>query len=206
MLVENNVKEFEKPENGFFNGTIVDVVDLVDQKTQYGTKTKIRVVWVLGKMDGSGYALDSEGNPFRVTSTVNATMNDKGRMYDLVKSILGTAPPVPFQSEELIGRSNLLLIARETKEGKTFANVKAIAPLTAGSVAPAIPQGFVRAKDKPKNNFNSGSIQAPATQVPAQAAPQQQAPATLDTPAAAQTTPAAAVTTPTVAPAAGAAF
>ena len=210
MLIDNNVKEYEKPTNGFFNGTIIDVVDLIDQKTQNGVKTRIRVVWVLGKQDGSGYAVDTEGNPFRVTSTVNATMNDRGRLYELVQSVLGTAPPVPFQSEELIGRSNVLLVQREEKNGKTYANVKGIGALPAGIIPPAIPQGFVRDKNKPKTNYNRSSVSAPITQAPAAPAPQQQAQATLDTPAvqavSAQTTPAATAATPTVAPAAGAAF
>jgi hypothetical protein len=156
MIVEPR-KEFEKPETGEFNATIVDVVDLGKVKRQYGEKVQIRIIWALGLPDGSGrYAVDSEGKPFRVFKTVNATLDERGKLYDLVKSILGTAPPVPFDSEILMGRSNKLFVekAPDPKTGIVYANVKFITFLTAGHIPPPIPQGFVRAKDKPANTYS----------------------------------------------------
>lgn len=147
MIIEPR-KEFERPESGEFNGTIIDIIDLGKVKDQYGEKKKFRIVWVLGLPDGSGrYALDSEGNPFRAIRQVNASIDEKSKLYELAKSILGQAPPVPFDTEMLMGRSNRLFIEKTTdpRTNKTFANIKFITFLPAGQIAPVAPQGFVRA-------------------------------------------------------------
>src|ERR1700677_2525027 len=115
MLIDNNSKNFENPSTGTFLGTIIDVVDLGKIQTQWGEKVKIRIVWVLDKND-------SEGNPFRVMRQVSASMNEKAALYELVKGVLGTAPPVPFDDQTLLGRSNQLVIVKESdaKTGREF--------------------------------------------------------------------------------------
>ena len=148
MLVDSNSKNFEYPNTGRFNVTIIDIVDLGKQKNSYGEeKVRLRVIWVLD-------AADSEGQPFRVMKTVNAVVTDqpkKSNIYEIAESVLGTAPSVPFDTDTLIGRSNELTIKREEdpKTKKVYANIKAIMPLPQGVVGPAIPQGFVRAQDRP---------------------------------------------------------
>lgn len=183
MIIEPR-KEYEKPDSGEFNGTIIDIVDLGKKQTQFGPKLKLRIVWVLGLADGSGnYALDSEGNPFGVVREVTQSVDEKSRLYDIAKSVLGTTPPVPFDTEILIGRSNRLFVEKgpDPKTGKMFSNVKFITALSAGHKGPAIPQGFVRAKDRPANTYKTA---APAT---AQAQP---APQPVQAPAQTQTNPA----------------
>lgn len=157
MLV--NQKQFENPETGKFLGTIVDVVDVGKVKDKFGAeKIKVDIFWVLN-------ANDSEGKPFRVMWRVNAVMADrpkKSNLYMIAEGVLGTAPPAVFDTEGLIGRSNELVIVKETNGGKTYANIKAIMPLPAGAVPPPIPQGFVRAKDRQANTYQSA---APAVAV-----------------------------------------
>jgi hypothetical protein len=172
-VINDNSKTFEKPNTGQFIGTIIDVVDLGKVKTMYGEKAKIRIVWVLDKND-------SEGQPFRAIRQVNASVNEKSTLYEIVKSILGMAPPVPFDTEVLIGRSNQLFIVTEKDEktGKVFANVKIILPLPAGVTPPQAPAGFIRAKDKPAQvPFAQSAARAvaplqPAVAVATQAVPQ----------------------------------
>jgi len=162
MLVQDNAKNFEKPDTGTFIGTVIDVVDLLKQPTKFGIKDQVMIVWVLDKND-------STGQPYRAISKLNASGNEKSKLYELAKGILGTAPAVPFDSEILMGRSNQLVIVKEKNEqtGKEFAAVKVVLPLPAGAVAPVAPQGFIRKKDKPAQNQQQ---QKPATQ---QAAPAQ---------------------------------
>ncbi|MDA4129153.1 MAG: hypothetical protein OK457_00125 [Thaumarchaeota archaeon] len=164
MLIEPR-KDFEKPDTGEFNGTIVDIVDLGKVKSQYGEKVQLRVVWVLGTPDGSGkYAMDTEGNPFRVMRQVNASIDEKSKLYEIAKGVLGTAPPIPFDPEILLGRSNKLFIEKgsDSKTGKVYANVKFITFLPAGHVPPPIPQGFVRSKDRPAKTFITSAAPAVA--------------------------------------------
>lgn len=181
-IVDNKGKTFEKPDNGLFIGVLADVVDLGLQNTNYGPKKKVRLVWLLD-------AKDKEGNNYRVMQQCTASLNEKARLYAIVKDVLdGVAPPVPYELDNMIGKVNQLFIAREkSPDGtKEFSNIKAIAP--AGGKTFAIPAGFVRQKDKPQNQngVTTGGTQQAATQ-PAPAAPAQ---ATAPAPAAA---PAAAV-------------
>ena len=165
MIIENSAKTFTAPDTGTFLATVVDVVDLGKVHTNFGDKVKIRIVWVLN-------ANDEEGLPYRVILQCNASVNEKARLYEVAKGILGAPPPVPFDSETLVGRANQLVVVRETdpKTGRTFANVKVILPLPAGATPPPIPQGFVRAKDRPA--FGQ-VLQSAAPQVATQAPPAQ---------------------------------
>ena len=81
-------------------------------------------------------------------------MNPKSKLFETVSDVLnGEQPAVPFESENLIGRANLLFVKIEkAQNGKEYANVKAILPLPANTPVPAVPQDFVRNKDKQKNN------------------------------------------------------
>lgn len=165
MLINNNSKTFEQPDAGVFLGTIIDVVDLGIVKTQFGDKPKIRIVWVLDKND-------SEGRAFQVIGTYTQSMNEKSNLFKDVKDILGKPPAVPFESEELVGKSNQLFLAKnQDGAGKTFTNVKGILPLPAGATGPAAPKDFVRNKDKQKNGNGqtSNGQAAPAQQAAAQA-------------------------------------
>lgn len=198
MLIDSNQKVFENPDTGVFNGTIVDIVDLGPQQDKYGkTKVRLRVVWVLDKND-------SEGRPFRAVRHVNAVITDKPKksnLYEVVEGVLGTAPPVLFDTEALIGRSNELWIARETDPvtKKVYANIKMINPLKPGVVPPPIPQGFVRDKDKRVNTIAQAAAPAvvtATTSYPASAATTQPQPVAVATQAAQATAPTPVPTAP----------
>ena len=133
--IENQLK-FEKPESGEFVGVIADIVDLGIVKTKFGKKPKLKIVWILN-------ASDSEGRPYRATQQVTTSMNENAALYRIVKSILGKKPPVPYDTEQLIGISRRLFIVREETGGKCYASMRAILPL--GNREPmAIPTGFAR--------------------------------------------------------------
>jgi len=142
MIIES--KQFEKPDSGLFLGTIIDVVDLglVPSKNPKfpEPKVRIRIVWVLDK-------LDSKGKPYRIVEQPTASLTDKpkkSRLYEICEGVFGSAPPVPFDSELLIGRSNGLFITREGE----FANIKGFMPIQPGQNPPKAPADFVRNKDK----------------------------------------------------------
>ena len=173
MIIES--KQFEKPDSGLFLGTIIDVIDLglVPSKNPKfpESKVRIRIVWVLDKMD-------SKGRPYRIVEQPTASLTDKpkkSRLYEICEGVFGSAPPVPFDSELLIGRSNGLFITREGE----FANIKGFMPLQPGQVPPTAPADFVRDKVK-KANEAAAAAAAPANPTQAnvnQAPTAQQAPA-----------------------------
>ena len=174
ILVTDNRREFEKPTSGAYLGVIADTVDLGVVSTKFGNKMKVRIVWLLGKPDGSGYAVDSEGNPFRVMSELNASMNEKSDLFKLIRGVLGAAPPAgPYDVEQLIGKSNQLFIVLEKNADGTreYANIKGILPLPAGVAALTVPATFVRHKDKKDTRGAAPATPAVQAAAPVTASP-----------------------------------
>lgn len=185
MLISDNGKTFTNPPAGQYIGVVADVVDLGLVKTSYGEKAQVRIVWLLFGATATGQLVpynDAEGRQFRVFRQASQSMNPKAKLYETVRDIQnGELPSVPFESETLLGKSNLLYVLLEkAQNGKEYANIKVILPLPATIVPPAVPTGFVRHKDRDK-----ARQQAPA------------AVATVATPAPAPTA-AAAVAAPTL--------
>ena len=186
-------KTFERPVGGSYLGTIIDVVEMPKQKSTFNGVTKevdkVRIVWVLGYTNNQPYN-DKEGNPMRQAAFVTASMaagKKPSNLYKIVTQVLNAAPPVISNSEDLakllIGRSNELFLTQEPdtqNPGSFFTNVAGIAPLKPGQVAPQIPKGFVRAKDKAKETAgpNPGQTTQTFPQQPVNLSSPQTAPAT----------------------------
>jgi hypothetical protein len=169
-------KVFERPEGGSYIGTIIDVVDMPQQPTAFGPKDKVRFIWVLANVDGTPY-VDSEGNPFMQAGFYNATVSDNSNLTKALRQILNAAPPELNTTKDIenlvMGRSNGLFLTQEpdNKNPKLFVTfVAGISPLPKGVKPPQAPEGFVRAKDRKKDN-KGGQRSQTYTQKPA-AAPQ----------------------------------
>jgi hypothetical protein len=143
--------KFEKPDQGLFNGTIIDVVELGPVTTIVPgvgpvTKNKMRIIWVLDKND-------STGKPFQVQGTYTFSMNEKSLLFKTVQQVYAPqAPPTPFDSEYLMGRSNQLFLiktANPKDANDPYVNVSGLLPLAPGVAAPQAPTGFIRTKDRP---------------------------------------------------------
>jgi hypothetical protein len=101
-------------------GIVSDVMDI--SQTQNG-KRKVRIIWTLS-------VNDSDGKPYRLGTQCVATMNKESRLYRVVKDILGVTPPVPFDTDLLIGRVNQLFVVKATgPDGKQYINVERILPV-----------------------------------------------------------------------------
>lgn len=141
MILEKG-GNYENPKSGAFIGIIADVVELYNVQGKFGPRNKVRIIWIL---DGK----DSQGKPYRVMEQVNASMNEKARLYEIVKGVFGAPPSVKFDTESLMGRANqLFIVVEKGEDGKEYAHVKGILPLPTGAVVPAIPADFKRSKDK----------------------------------------------------------
>jgi hypothetical protein len=170
MIIEPSGKKFENPDAGEFLATIIDVIDLglVPSKNPNFPDSKIRtrIVWVLDKND-------SEGKPFVILEQPPSKMSDggggtkKSRLYEIWEGVLQHAPAVPYETENLVGKSNRLYLV---KNGD-FVKIAGFMPVPAGMTPPTAPAGFVRDKDDPKKRAArlaraqaaSSSVQTPAT-------------------------------------------
>src|SRR5258708_7975308 len=155
-------KTFYKPEAGVYLGTIIDIVEKPNVATQYGPKNKVMIVWTITQQNGAPY-LDPEGAPFQATAYVTASINEKStqplfrNLYKIVVGVLGGQPLLITSSSQLeqllLGRSNGLMLTKEInpqKQGDFFVNIVGIMPLAQGQPVPQVPQGFVRAVNRPK--------------------------------------------------------
>jgi hypothetical protein len=148
---------FEIPDGGNYLGTIIDVVDLPNQQTQYGVKNRVRLVWTLGASFPGQKVVDSKGKTLEVIASLNSFWSNNSKLYKMVAMILGQAPPLITSTEQLeqllLGRSNQLFIVKSQDAqdaNKWYANVAGVAPMAPGQVAPQAPQGFVRFKNRAK--------------------------------------------------------
>lgn len=172
--------KFERPIPGMYLATLVDVVDLPQVQTQYGTKDKLRFHWVLAYLNGQLY-LGKDGKPVEATLQLNANMGSKAELPKRLMQILGQAPPVITSTEQLeqlvLGRSSVLVIstAPNPKDpNDPYANVEGIGPISPGMPAPPpVPQGYVRHKNRAKTVVgpNGQPVQTYATPAAAATAP-----------------------------------
>ena len=187
-------KKFEKPAPGNYTGTVIDIVTLPNVSSTFNGVTtiqnKIRVVWTIGPAYQGQVYLTKENKPFEVIGTYNAKLIDKpkkSKLYELLEQMLQQAPPLVKNDEELerlmLGRSNqLFLVANANPSDPTdpYINIAGVTPLAPGQVAPPVPAGFVRFRNRVKETAgqNGQAVQTYA-QPPAQnqAQPTQQAPA-----------------------------
>jgi hypothetical protein len=157
-------KKFEKPQPGNYTGTVIDIVTLPNVSSTFNGVTtiqnKLRVVWTIGPAYPGQAYLTKENKPFEVIGTYNAKLIDKpkkSKLYELLEQMLQGAPPLVKNDEDLerlmIGRSNqLFLVANANPSDPTdpYINIAGVTPLAPGQVAPPIPAGFVRFKNRPK--------------------------------------------------------
>jgi hypothetical protein len=142
MIIDKS-GNYENPKSGAYIGIVADVAELLNVPTRFGPKNKVRIIWILDQKD-------STGKPYRVMEQVNASINEKARLYEIAKGVLGAPPATKsFDTESLMGKANQLFIVVERGEdGKDYAHVKGILPLPQGATVPAVPADFVRSKDK----------------------------------------------------------
>ena len=170
-------KKFDRPNGGVYFATIIDLVEMNQQPTRFGPKDKVRLLWVLSHTNNAPY-LDSEGKPMTIAGFYNATVSDNSNLTKAIRQILQAQVPVLNNTEDLerllLGRSNQLFITQEPdqqKPGEFVSFVAGISPLPPGAIAPQVPAGFVRFKNKPKTQAgpNGQSVQTYASR-PVQAA------------------------------------
>lgn len=173
--------KFERPAPGMYLATLVDVVDLPQVQTQYGTKDRLRFHWVLAQLNGQLY-IGKDGKPVEATLQLNANMGAKAELPKRLAQILGQAPPVITSTEQLeglvLGRSNIIVVVHSPNPkdaNDPYANVDGIGPIPPGMpAAPPVPQGYVRFKNRAKTvaGPNGQPVQTYASPAAAAAAAQ----------------------------------
>jgi len=151
--------EYVKHPEGFPQAVCVDVVDLGMQETAYGQKHKVKIVWETTE-------LMEDGRPFTVQTVAPISLDPRSNLRKTLESWRGckfTAEELKgFDLESLLNVNAQIQIIHDTDaEGKEWANVQTVVPLS-GGMEPIKPSGhYVRVKDRAPKGAVSGA-QKPA--------------------------------------------
>jgi hypothetical protein len=131
-----NDRDFELPPSGTHKAVCYRVIDLGTQEGSYmgqpKKQHKILVSWELPD------EVMSDGRPFYIGQRYTWSMSEKAALRADLESWRG----VPFTEKDfgadgfdiknILGKGCLLTIVQETKNGKTYANIKSISKLMKG--------------------------------------------------------------------------
>lgn len=145
IYVSETGTEFTPAPAGTHQGVCVDVVDLGLVKTQWGEKRMVRVVWQIDE------TMDT-GKRFIVQRRYTASLNEKAALRHDLEAWRGrpfTADELKqFDVENVLSANALLNIVHQTKEGKTYANVKSLSPILKTMTKLEPTADYVRVQDR----------------------------------------------------------
>lgn len=116
-------KEFENLTEGLHNVTITKVEDLGLQETNFGTKDQARIVFTASDQK------DKEGKAVDIWMKVNKTLGQKSTLGKLL-SALKIVADAEFDMNDLVGVKAQIVVQHNTKDGKTYANVASVIPVS----------------------------------------------------------------------------
>jgi len=135
MVVKDEAKDFEPIPMGMQQAVCVGNHDLGMQEGFKGKlQHKVALVWELAERRTEG---EFAGQPFIVTKTYTATLNERGNLSKDLESWRGKAftdeERAGFQLDVLAGvNCNLNLVEKQSRNGRTYVNVAGIMPLHKG--------------------------------------------------------------------------
>lgn len=131
-VIENTQSDFQiaraEPQLGVCYATI-DCGTQHSPNSQFGPKRELMLMWELPD------DLTTDGKPLSINKKYTFSLGEKANLYKDVKSWLGKAPEVPFDTSTLLGRPCILNVVHNTSGEKVYANVGAITPLMKGMTA-----------------------------------------------------------------------
>lgn len=126
MIIQGNTRTFEPVPEGLHNAVLVDVVDLGEVTTRFGTRPMVRFVWETEQRR-------DDGSPFLVFKRYTHSLHEKANLFKDLRSwkIVDLQPAAienGIDSDSMLGASCQLLVQHSENDGKTYANVMAVAP------------------------------------------------------------------------------
>lgn len=143
MKLENKKPQFESHPAGQYRACLVDSTDLKIIHTKFGDKEAFRLVFEteLRRPDGSAWCVWSK--------PLTPSLAEKSNLRKILRSWLGRdlEEGEGIDTETLIGRPALVVVAHEVRDGTTYANLIAVLPDNAPN--PVTPSGsYTRVKDR----------------------------------------------------------
>lgn len=153
--------KFTPAPEGLHQAVCVDVHDIGLQKTPWGEKHKVLLVWQINEVN------PELGKRFDIRAFYTLSLSEKANLRRDLECWRGRKfteeELAGFDLEKLLGANCQLQIVHNLgDEGKTYANVQAIVPFT-GKLGPKMqPEEYVRLKDRARANGNGAAPAAAA--------------------------------------------
>lgn len=151
FVSEGSSREWTPAPAGLHQGVCIDVVDLGNQEMTFAGKAKlthrVRLWWALEEENP-----DNGGQPFRVMRNFTASLHEKATLRKFLETWRGREFSVEelerFDLETLIGVNAQIQVVHNKTGDRTYANVAAAISIGKGMTKMAIPDGYVRVKDR----------------------------------------------------------
>lgn len=148
IVSEGSNKTYTPHPEGQFTARCIDVVDMGWQKTEFGPKHKIRIVFFCGETEEREYEGEKKQSPLTISCFYTASLHEKANLRGFLESWRGqsfTADEAKsFDLEKMLGAAAYVQVTHAHKDGKTYANVKSIMKLPKGMDAPGAPTDYER--------------------------------------------------------------
>lgn len=155
FVSDTGAGEFTPHPEGQFAARCIDVVDMGWQRTDFGPKYKIRVVFFCGRTERREIEGEARDVPLTVVGFFTASLNEKANLRKFLESWRGkpflVEEAARFDMERMLDAKALIQVAHhKSTNGKTYANITSIMKLPQGMAAPDKPTDYVRVCDRPE--------------------------------------------------------
>lgn len=168
IIAKENKRDFAQAPEGLHQSVCADVVDLGLVKTEWGDKNKVRIIFELGLFneDGVTEQLNHDTDPprrFQARRDFGLSLSEKSALRPFLEAwrgrVFNQKELEGFDLERLIGvNCQVQIIHNITEQNKTYANIQAAVPLGRGMLKMHVSEGYVRVKDRAKEQ---GTGEAP---------------------------------------------
>jgi len=149
IIIKDSPSNFTPAPEGSTLAVCVDVVDLGEVKTTWNNVEKIvpkvRLVFALSERM-------EDGRPFIASEQYTASLSEKANLRKVLETWRGRAFTADelkgFDVETVIGANAIVQIVHAQKGDRTYANIRGIIKPVKGMPKMAIPEGYVRVKDR----------------------------------------------------------
>lgn len=144
---ESSGKQFKTVPAGSHLARLYKIVDVGTQMNDYqGQITyprKVIFFFEIHGEDSAGKPLTTDdGKPLSVMKEYTATLNEKGKLSQMLKQWLAADIPDPFDPKELLGKFGMVNVSNTTKGDRIYANLDGVSPVPTVYNKMGLPDGF----------------------------------------------------------------
>lgn len=123
---------------------IIDVgTQMNDYKGQITYPRKAIFFFEIHGEDSQGEPITTDdGKPLSVMREYTASLDERGKLSQMLKQWLGSDVPNGFSPKELLGKFGMANISNTTKNDRTYANLDGVSPVPSIYAKTGLPAGF----------------------------------------------------------------